>query len=121
MLRQLKKRLIGLCLLPGMALADSNPFDVMGIQDDIDSNGDIVSWFKNVLTSEYFPLVLGAIGVLIFVACGAHVYAGLKKARTEEGASGVITEHFTIPIVGCVVGVALIGLAWSINTSVGAA
>lgn len=113
----LKKILVSVLFLPVMVLADDNPFDVMGIQSDIsDSGGDIVVWFKDVLSNEYFPLILGAVGLLILATCGSHIYFGLKKARSEEGSTGAITEHFTISLIGAVIGLALIGLAWSINS-----
>lgn len=117
MVKLFKRAISSVMLFPAIVLAADNPFDVMGIQDDINSSGDIVSWFKDMLQSEYFPLILGAVGLLIFSTCGSHIYFGLKKARTEEGSSGAITEHFTISLIGAVIGLAIIGLAWSINSS----
>lgn len=118
MVKFLKKIVVIAALFPVMVFAsDTNPFDVMHIQEDIsDSGGDIVVWFKDVLSNEYFPLILGAVGLLILATCGSHIYFGLKKARSEEGSTGAITEHFTISLIGAVIGLALIGMAWSINS-----
>lgn len=113
------KKIVGIfCFLPGIALAsDSNPFDLWGISSAITDAGGLLPWFQQQLTGEYFPIILGSVGLLTFVACGAHIYTGLKKARSEEGSAGAMTEHFTLPILGCVLGLALVGVAWSIMNS----
>ena len=99
--------------VPSVVFASDNPFDVMGIQQQLDGDEDIVAWFQGVLQSEYFPLILGAVGLMILVSSGLHIHHGIKKAR-DEGAQVALTD-FTSSLIAAIVGIALIGLGFTIN------
>lgn len=102
-----------LCLfVPSVVVASDNPFDVMGIQEDL-GDQDIVAWFQGVLQSEYFPLILGAVGLMILVSSGLHIHHGIKKAR-DEGAQVALTD-FSSSLIAAIIGIALIGLGFTIN------
>ena len=111
-LRDCKKIVALILFFPSVLFASDNPFDVMGIQEDL-GDQDIVAWFQGILQSEYFPLILGAVGLMILVSSGLHIHHGIKKAR-DEGAQVALTD-FTSSLIAAIVGIALIGLGFTIN------
>lgn len=114
MVNIVKQWWVFLLTFPAVALASDNPFDVMGIQDDLGSE-DIVTWFKNLLQSQYMPLILGAVGLMILASSAMHIHHGIKKAR-EEGSQVALTD-FSSSLIAAIVGVAIIGLGFSINSN----
>jgi len=113
MLKNVKQWLVLLLTFPGASFASDNPFDVMGIQDDL-GNEDIVTWFKKVLQSEYMPLILGAVGLMILASSAMHIHHGIKKAR-EEGSQVALTD-FSSSLIAAIIGIAIIGLGFNINS-----
>ena len=112
---KIKKRLGFVLMIPASSFATTdNPFDVMGIQDDL-GNQDIVTWFKSLLQTQYMPLILGAVGLMILASSAMHIHHGIKKAR-EEGSQVAITD-FSSSLIAAIVGVAIIGLGFSINAN----
>lgn len=113
MLKKMKQWLVLLLTFPAAASATDNPFDVMGIQQDIEGQ-DIVSWFKGLLQSEYMPLILGAVGLMILASSAMHIHHGIKKAR-EEGSQVALTD-FSSSLIAAIIGIAIIGLGFNINS-----
>ncbi len=112
---KIKKGFGFLPLIPASSFATSdNPFDVMGIQEDL-GDQDIVTWFKGLLQTEYMPLILGAVGLMILASSAMHIHHGIKKAR-EEGSQVAMTD-FSSSLIAAIIGVAIIGLGFSINAN----
>ena len=111
---KLKKGLGLVPLIPASSFATDNPFDVMGINDDLQDK-DIVTWFKELLQSQYMPLVLGAVGLLILASSAMHIHHVIKKSK-EDGSQSLISE-ITGPMIAAIIGIAIIGIGFTINSN----
>lgn len=111
---KLKKGLGFVPLIPASSFADTNPFDVMGINTELQDK-DIVTWFKELLQSQYMPLVLGAVGLLILASSAMHIHHVIKKSK-EDGSQSLISE-ITGPMIAAIIGIAIIGIGFSINNA----
>lgn len=111
---KLKKGLGFVPLIPASSFATDNPFDVMGINDDLQDK-DIVTWFKELLQSQYMPLVLGAVGLLILASSAMHIHHVIKKSK-EDGSQSLISE-ITGPMIAAIIGIAIIGIGFTINSN----
>ena len=101
-------------LIPASSFADSNPFDVMGINDELQDK-DIVTWFKELLQTQYMPLILGTAGLLILASSAMHIHHVIKKSK-EEGSQSLMSE-ITGPMIAAIIGIAIIGLGFTINNA----